>query len=321
MKRTFEGVDCDEVKTKRQRLADPDYVKEVESHIASLVALIQTTNDTGEKERLMAMLEEQASIGCSSACFYLGSLLRTEGKDDQAIEMFQKAADLGHNRARFNWARCLHLGLGLIEDKKKALELFLICAEDHGMPEAYYKLGYIYRTGDGVDKDLEKAFQMCKIASDKDHILARINLAGMFFHGEGVEKDRSQSLELYKSAADSGNATAQYNYGLMKMTGEACSIDLEEALKYIHLAAEGGYPSALHALALRYGAGDGVPLDLEKAFQFYLTAANKGHKKSQFQLAKMYEVGSGTEKNTIEALRWYFECAKDIKKPKEFEFN
>lgn len=303
MKRSHKSEEGNKCSAKRRRTATPKNATEAEQYVSDLITSIQKCGNAEEKERLLQLLKKKAKAGSPAACFCHGILLHREDKKEKAGEMFRKAAEGGHLRACFNWAQYLHLGLGGVQNRKKALELLQKCALEHGMVEAYYKLGQIYHHGQGVDKDLAKAFAMYSVAETKGHQASRMNVAAMVFYGEGVAVDKERAFELYKSLAKGGNVTAQYNYAVMRTIGDGCAVNKEKALKYMTRSAEGGNASALHALGLKAAL-----TDPEAAFRYYFAAAQKGHRKAQFLTAKAYEEGLGVEKNLNAAFHWYGEC-------------
>ena len=55
--------------------------------------------------------------------------------------------------------------------------------------------------GEGVEKDMRKAFEWLEKASELGHVGATHDLAGYYEHGIGVDKDEAKAIELYVKAA------------------------------------------------------------------------------------------------------------------------
>ncbi len=66
---------------------------------------------------------------------------------------------------------------------------------------AQYKLGGMYRYGDGVPKDSAKAIEWLLSAAMERHLDAQKMLAMMYVKGEGVRKDSFKAVELWDIAA------------------------------------------------------------------------------------------------------------------------
>ncbi len=62
-------------------------------------------------------------------------------------------------------------------------------------------------------------------------------LADSYFSGDGIEKNREKAMELYKTAADKGDGSAQFNLGIIYYMGYVnAHKDLEKAFYYLCLA-------------------------------------------------------------------------------------
>ena len=64
--------------------------------------------------------------------------------------------------------------------------------------ESFFKIGLMYEKGNGVEQDLEKAFQFYKIAAENNISAAQLNLAILYNLGEGVEQNIEQAVYWYK---------------------------------------------------------------------------------------------------------------------------
>lgn len=76
----------------------------------------------------------------------------------RACQLFQRAADLGSASATVNLAYAYYYGNGVDADLALAFQLFTRAATTADQPEAYWKLGDMYRIGMYVDKDDHAAF-------------------------------------------------------------------------------------------------------------------------------------------------------------------
>ena len=100
-------------------------------------------------------------------------------KESQALAMIQKRVDAGDPVAIYTLGNQYEQGLyGLEKDVTRAVELYERAAE-LGVKEAHYNLGCMYREGTDVEKDTAKAIRHYEAAAMCGHVLARLNLGCM----------------------------------------------------------------------------------------------------------------------------------------------
>ena len=110
-----------------------------------------------------------------------------------------------------------------------ALSLLLLfsCAEDAelkrtrslanaGDATAQYNLGVMYRKGDGVPQDYEKAFRLFKLLADQGDSIAQFSLGTMYDYGEGVPKDYKEAYAWWSVAKSNGHEVAAMNLGMLE---------------------------------------------------------------------------------------------------------
>ena len=115
--------------------------------------------------------------GRSTASYNLATIYRDKQDFEQAFKLYKKTQEL-EKTYPLALAFCYYYGIGTIEDKNKAMEIFLIISKKtmkyrnfpHEIDEANYYLGKIYLEGKIVRKSLEKARYYLKLANkDNDH--------------------------------------------------------------------------------------------------------------------------------------------------------
>ena len=84
---------------------------------------------------------------------------------------------------------------------------------------ALCKLGYTYRMGDGVAKDIDKAMQWYRKSADLGSALGEYQVATMYYAGEGVPQDYAKAAEWFQKAADQSELGAGESIGLMYANG------------------------------------------------------------------------------------------------------
>jgi len=186
-------------------------------------------------------MEELAEAGSSLGAYLVGDYYEEAGDSVQAVKWYELAAMRGH-------------------------------------PPAECQIGRMYKNGDGVEKDAEKACQWLLRAVEGRNLEAAVLLADMAIKGEGMEQDKAFGISLFRSAALSGHEYARTRY---------CE-EKGRAFSFLWAAKSLGYGEDLR----------GDPIDyLRKAALF-------GDVESQLHLAQAYREGSGILQDDVEALAW-----------------
>lgn len=212
---------------------------------------------------------------------------------------------------------------------------------DESQAEQNYQAAKAIMKGDPAQRDLERAYELMRVAAKQNHLQAKASLGYMLYSGRGVSANEQEGLRLLKEAADEGSPTAAFNYAKIVMdqsegkTDVALSymkkaadsdmekaqitlaecyyfgdkgipVDYKEALKYYERAAEKGNPLAENAVGGIYYNGLGVPFDRKKGTEYFQKAAEKGMPRAQVHLAHVYLMGDILPKSKVEALKWLF---------------
>ena len=119
---------------------------------------------------------------------------------------------------------------------------------DEGYAKAQATLGWMYHTGKGVEKDLDKAFKWYEKAAKQNHAIAQNNLGVFYEQGLGVGKSSSNAARWYREAAEWGYPYAQYNLGTLYLEGRGVKKDDKEAQFWLQIAALQGVDQAVLVL-------------------------------------------------------------------------
>jgi len=111
------------------------------------------------------------------------------------------------------------------------------------------------------------------LAERGDH-RAMYALGSMHASGQGVEKDLKKSFELFSEAAKNGRADAMYKLGLMYEEGQGVSQNLKKAARYYQKSAKKGYPLGQYRLGLLYMSGHGVKQNPVNAYAWLVIAGH-----------------------------------------------
>jgi TPR repeat protein len=199
--------------------------------------------------------------------FRSGYAAYKKGDTATALEALNFAANAGHPAAMWKLGRMYATGDGVLEDDRKALELFSKVADEYadGNPrgpdapfvaDAFVTLGSYYQRGipGTLEADTGKARRYFNYAAsyfgDAD---AQFHLAAMYLTGDGGEADPRQAVRWFALAARKGHPAAQAELGRLFYEGIGVERDAEKGLMWLSVAqlTGGGDPviGALHEQA------------------------------------------------------------------------
>lgn len=170
---------------------------------------------------------------------------------------------------------------------------------------ALYRLGIMYRDGNGVTRDLEQAKRLLERAHHQGLQDGSDAYGALIFAEAEQIAEPADQIELLEQAVDTGHPGAQAILGSYLLTGTGVQANPTRALDLLRSAAEGGDVRAQSNLGYMYASGTGVSVDDEQALRWYLAAAEQGMVRAQAAVGLFYEQGRGTQINISEAMRWY----------------
>lgn len=232
--------------------------------------------------------------------------LGVEENKEKALEFYRKAAKLGHvNSVR---AVCLWENLGEKWGTAKTLE-FLCDVALAGNADAACNLAARYAQGDGVDQSAEKCREWYLKGIELGSADAARWLGDRYLFGDsGFEANVAQGLEYYRKAVEMGDSTAAYRLGELYFYGDDATgrvvreIDVDWSELYFYGDA------ATSARGLPVGFKSGLAKDEAKAVELYRKAAEQdGARDSDaaaYRLGLCYLNGTGVEKDEAKAREW-----------------
>ena len=139
--------------------------------------------------------------------------------------------------ALYQKAKKYEKGKGVDKNLTLALELYQKAAE-MGLDSAQNKLGDCYDDGVGVFQDKEKAFYWYHKAAEQGHALAQANLSSCYSLGKGVAIDEKMALEWCQKAAAQGNTKGMMQLAVCYYTGSAVPQDYQKAKELVEQVLE-----------------------------------------------------------------------------------
>ena len=218
---------------------------------------------------------------------------------------------LSHDSIDFSRIVSKPHGSSTPEQTAQALERLTKAAEA-GQDCAQYALGKIYRDGQGVEKDIQKAVALFTLAATKENSFAAFALGKLYLAGDAaLPRDPAAALKWLTYAAELGNQFAQYRLGKLLLKGDdGIPKDVITAIRWLTAAAkqENGY--AEYALALVYLTGEDAPKDSVKALSLLKRSAGRGNQFAQYRLGKLLLQGEDAPKDVKAAIRWLTAAAE-----------
>ena len=120
-------------------------------------------------------------------------------------------------------------------------------ANDHN---AFYALGGIYRRGGELSQDTTKAFEMMNKAAELGLSMAHYNISISYLTGDGVERDLDKASRHLELAAIGGDEVARHKLGIE----EVHLGNMDRAMKHFMIAARSGFDDALKEVGEGYKA-------------------------------------------------------------------
>ena len=147
----------------------------------------------------------------------LGNAYGNVGDGEKMMEWYQKAADLGYSDAYGNIGMAYVYGLGGIpQDGEKAVE-YLEKGYENGWQYGAFALGELYRQGEIVRKDLNKAVAWYEKIADTDPG-AQAALESLAAERQAYDEAMAELAELEKTA-ESGDSAAVTELARFYLTG------------------------------------------------------------------------------------------------------
>lgn len=244
-----------------------------------------------------------AADNANDACFYIGMMYR-DGlgvKQDYAasLEWFTRGSEEGDPDCTFALARQYMLGQGVEKDPARAEALMEAETKESGY--ACRLLGDMYRKGDLMEKNIEKAIFYYEKGCELGNRSCYARLGDQYALWQAGEKDYLKALEYYKKAAEMGYPYCAGQVGWI-YAYQMNPPDYEKALSGFEMGAEDEDAYCLDRLGAFYEEGLGVAADPEKAAGYYYRAVVKAGKEDDLERQGYALEGLQHLKRTVERI-------------------
>lgn len=233
-------------------------------------------------------------------CYYFGYGINRDF--EQAGKWYEASALQDYLDAELALANCYSNGLGKQKDLQKALYWYEK-AGTNGSAEGQCEAANLYFNGRVGNK--EQAIYWYELAAKQNHIGALTRLGWCYRYGRIVEKNVNKGMEYYQRAAELGFSLAQLRMGDFYTDNK----DYAQAFNWYLKAAENGENEAQNSLGVCYYFGLGTKEDYEKAASWFLKSALQNNKDAKNNISVCYKNGCGVTKNINESIKWLMEAA------------
>ena len=266
---------------------------------------------TRDQAKAVPYLEAAASKNCVKAQRDLGLALLNLRKPGDAYKWFRMGTANGDLTSTFYCGKMLLEGLGVKQDKERAVD-FLRKAAEAGFPQAMFYMGNCCLAGNGIAANPEQAVTWYRRAAVKGSSHAQYALAGCMREGRGTPVDFGDALYWYAQASTKGYRRAVKNLLRDTVAGSPFAIFVEgmklvnqkrydAALEKFVLVEKAKLPVGRIMQARIYLADDNTEGNAAKAVKL-LKSEVKTEPSAQLLMGLLYEAGKGVKQDRAKGL-------------------
>jgi TPR repeat protein len=223
------------------------------------------------------LYQRAADVGHTLAHANLGVIYQTDDRDlERAVKHYETAAALGNARAQNNLGMMYSRGQGVTQDYNRAFTLFQDAAKTD-LPSAIKNLGVMYENGFGVTFDETKAHALYKRAGQNtQHLIAETISNLRQITDPRINLPQTPDIANLYQLAESGDIISQYTLAMLMHNGQIKSAPSSEIAKRMQVAAQAGFADARAKLGMMYLSGTGVAQDYVQAYAWISMASASG---------------------------------------------
>ena len=157
-----------------------------------------------------------------------------------------------------------------------------------------FSLAGKYLTGNYIEKDIQKAYDLYLISAENNYALSQFNLGLMYENNANIDIIRNcpdrieQAKKWYQKASEQNHPLALLNLGGIYLEKKS-KIEIERAIKLFERSARLNCIDAMYNLAIIYQYSKEVPVDYKKAIYWYKEIIN--NENSTAQIIKLSSKG------------------------------
>lgn len=256
--------------------------------------------DPADPASAEAWAKKALAAGSTEALFTVGVAYEAQGRTEEALDSFRKAAEHDDDRAMLALAAFYRNGESVKQDLGESFQ-YMLRAAKLGNVLAMNSVGTLYNEGIGVAQNLEKSAAWYRRAAELGDPTGMSNLSFCYESGDGVPLDKAEARKWRHRAASLGDGSAMCRTGEIELE----KAHFKKAVFWFKKAAVAGDADAMSYLANAYLTGEGIKKDVKAAFSWYQKSAEGSSIDGMYGLAMCYDEGYGTPPNAELADLWY----------------
>ncbi len=195
--------------------------------------------------------------------------------------------DHSHNHWYWQMKQVLESPEEPIENKDWAVSEMKMLA-DHGVPQAWYMLGTLYRDGGILIPDSALAVDAFEKAARAGMVPAQCALGELLLSDDWEVRNPQAGMEWLECAWQKGSLRAGYRLAKEYLGGENVAKNVAKGLEHLSGCADAGHPGAQYLLGKLYLTGqEKLPQDTEQAEYWLSQAAAQGNEYAGLLLERM----------------------------------
>ena len=261
----------------------------------------QQYEEKGKDEKAVECYQKAIDLGYDDALFALAELYEKQGKEEDMIRLLVKAGNQENLRAIEKLQAYYDERM---DDAKEAkwTEKGALCGDSSAM----WRIGCFYKNGFGVEENPEKSFLWFQKSAMAGHSDGMWFLGDCYRDGYGTAQDIEKAIQWYEKSAEKENCYGMLHLANLYDTGEFVEQNSQLAAKWYRKAADAGNSDAMYCVAYNYEYGDGVEQNEAEAKKWYRKAADEGCAPAQRRIGDYYV----DEEKYKDAMRWYEKAAE-----------
>ncbi|MDF2577310.1 MAG: hypothetical protein K0S74_794 [Chlamydiales bacterium] len=239
-----------------------------------------------------------------------GCKFYTEEKYKKALSYFEKAAELGDEKAQYKLGYMYENSKGVVQDLTKARQWYTKSAQKD-FRNAQFNLSWMCEQGEGGVVDKKTGLELLKKAAASEHPRALFRLAGKYLNGDGITKNAFTAYQLYQRSAAAEPEFLPTQDKLKELSQNQEIKDIlakevekerkEKAFSIILEKANGGNVQSQYEIACHFYD----QRDYSKALNWFEKAVRGNHTEAKYRTALMYELGEGVAPDFAAAYNLY----------------
>ena len=226
------------------------------------------------EERINRLANEGDVDACLTLGYmYLYGENGLEQDAQKAFQYYWMAAEKNDKIALNNLGSLYFSGIGVKKDKKRAVELFEKAAQ-LGNNEASVNLAFVYLTSvKNIDANMRSTIvRLFNQAAEGGNITGQYMMSMIYYNGYGIAKNDERAFVLLKKAAEQYDE-AQYQLALRYMNAEGTPRNYKNAVANLVKAAKQGHIPSMVWLGDILSAGTSYPKNEYEAYIWYNIAS------------------------------------------------